>query len=62
MLDNMPRGTICIEDLEMGKIRDAKRVLRDRALRIAEAEGLLDEDDVDESYASANAGGDTSES
>jgi len=26
MLDNMPRGTICIEDIEMGMTRDLKKV------------------------------------
>ena len=46
---------------EMGRIRDAKRVLRDRALRIAEQEGLLAEEDSDDSYASAQADGDSPE-
>ena len=39
---------------EMNRIREAKRVLRDRALRIAEQEGLLAEGDSDDSYASAH--------
>ncbi|HBR61400.1 MAG TPA: (R)-hydratase [Rhodobacteraceae bacterium] len=27
MLDNMPRGTICIEDIEMGMTRDLKKIV-----------------------------------
>src|SRR5680860_1123015 len=38
---------------EMKRIRNAKRVVRDRALRIAEQEGLQAEEDSDNSYASA---------
>lgn len=29
MLDNMPRGTICIEDIEMGMTRDLRKVVTD---------------------------------
>lgn len=47
---------------EMAKVRDAKRLLRERALRIAEEEGLLEENDVDETYASAHPDGGTSDS
>jgi DNA-directed RNA polymerase subunit omega len=47
---------------EMAKIRDAKRFLRERALRIAEEEGLLEENDIDETYASAHPDGSTSDS
>jgi DNA-directed RNA polymerase omega subunit len=39
---------------EVNKIREAKRVLRERALRIAEQEGSQDSEDGDDSYASAN--------
>lgn len=47
---------------KMIKIRDAKRILRERALRIAEEEGLQKEDTGDDSYASAHPDGDTVES
>ena len=30
MLDNKPRGTICIEDIEMGMIRYIRKVITDR--------------------------------
>ena len=29
MLDNMPRGTICIEDIEMGMVRYLRKVITD---------------------------------
>ena len=45
---------------EMKRIREAKRVVRDRALRIAEQEGLQPEEDSDDSYASAHPNGDPS--
>lgn len=45
---------------EMKRIKDAKRVVRDRALRIAEQEGLQAEEDSDDSYASAHPNGDPS--
>ena len=45
---------------EMKLIRDAKRVVRDRALRIAEQESLQVEEDNDDSYASAHPNGDSS--
>ncbi|MDT8366132.1 MAG: DNA-directed RNA polymerase subunit omega [bacterium] len=46
---------------EMKRIRNAKRVVRDRALRIAEQEGLQAEEDSDDSYASAHSSGNSSE-
>ena len=33
MLDNNPRGTICIEDIEMGMTRYIRKVITDRILR-----------------------------
>ena len=30
MLDNLPRGTICIEDIEMGMSRYLQKVVTDR--------------------------------
>jgi DNA-directed RNA polymerase omega subunit len=39
---------------EMSKIREAKRIVKERALRIAEEEGLLVHEDSDDSYASAD--------
>lgn len=47
---------------EMGKIREAKRTLRDLALRIAEEEDQLSEEDGVDSYASAPPDGETVES
>ena len=34
MLDNMPRGTICIEDLEIGMIRDLAKVVTDQDIEM----------------------------
>ncbi len=45
---------------EMSKIREAKRIMRERALRIAEEEGLLAQEDSDDSYASADPKEDSS--
>ena len=45
---------------EMKRIKEAKRVVRDRALRIAEQEGRQAEEDSDDSYASAQPNGDPS--
>ena len=45
---------------EMKRIKDAKRVVRDRALRIAEQEDLQAEEEGDDSYASAHPNGDPS--
>ena len=30
MLDNQPRGTICIEDLEIGMVRSLRKTVTDR--------------------------------
>lgn len=34
MLDNMPRGTICIEDIEMGMVRHVQKVVTDRDIEM----------------------------
>ncbi|MFQ6549274.1 MaoC family dehydratase [Aestuariibius sp. 2305UL40-4] len=34
MLDNMPRGTICIEDLEIGMTRHLRKVVTDRDIEL----------------------------
>ena len=34
MLDNMPRGTICIEDIEMGMTRDLKKVVTNEDIEL----------------------------
>ena len=34
MLDNMPRGTICIEDLEIGMSRNLRKVVTDRDIEL----------------------------
>ena len=34
MLDNMPRGTICIEDLEIGMVRDLSKVVTDEDIEM----------------------------
>lgn len=34
MLDNMPRGTICIEDLEMGMIRSLDKIVTDQDIEM----------------------------
>ena len=34
MLDNLPRGTICIEDLEIGMERDLHKVVTDRDIEM----------------------------
>ena len=44
---------------EMKGIREAKRVVKDRAFRIAEQEDLKAEEDSDDSYASAHPKGDS---
>ena len=33
MLDNFPRGTICIEDIEMGMMRYVRKVVTDDDIR-----------------------------
>jgi 3-hydroxybutyryl-CoA dehydratase len=34
MLDNMPRGTICIEDIELGMTRDLQKTITDRDIEL----------------------------
>ena len=34
MLDNLPRGTICIEDIEMGMTRHLQKVITDRDIEM----------------------------
>ena len=34
MLDNMPRGTICIEDIEIGMSRSLRKVITDRDIEL----------------------------
>jgi 3-hydroxybutyryl-CoA dehydratase len=34
MLDNLPRGTICIEDIEMGMTRHLRKVITDRDIEM----------------------------
>ncbi|SIO45451.1 3-hydroxybutyryl-CoA dehydratase [Rhodovulum sp. ES.010] len=52
MLDNMPRGTICIEDLEIGMIRHLRKEVTDRDIELF-AEVSTDRNPVhlDEDYA-----------
>ena len=52
MLDNFPRGTICIEDIEMGMTRHLRKVVTDRDIEMF-AEVSTDRNPVhlDEDYA-----------
>lgn len=52
MLDNAPRGTICIEDIEIGMIRSLRKVVTDRDIQLF-AEVSTDRNPVhlDEDYA-----------
>jgi 3-hydroxybutyryl-CoA dehydratase len=52
MLDNAPRGTICIEDLEIGMVRSLTKVVTDRDIELF-AEVSTDRNPVhlDEDYA-----------
>lgn len=52
MLDNMPRGTICIEDIEMGMTRHVRKVVTDRDIEMF-AEVSTDHNPVhlDDAYA-----------
>ena len=52
MLDNMPRGTICIEDIEIGMSRHLSKVVTDRDIELF-AEVSTDRNPVhlDDSYA-----------
>ncbi|PVA05845.1 MaoC family dehydratase [Thalassorhabdomicrobium marinisediminis] len=52
MLDNFPRGTICIEDIEIGMSRSLRKVITDRDIELF-AEVSTDHNPVhlDEAYA-----------
>lgn len=52
MLDNLPRGTICIEDLEIGMMRDLHKVVTDQDIEMF-AEVSTDRNPVhlDDAYA-----------
>ena len=52
MLDNAPRGTICIEDIEIGMTRSLRKVITDRDIEMF-AEVSTDKNPVhlDEDYA-----------
>jgi len=52
MLDNQPRGTICIEDLEIGMTRHLRKLITDRDIRLF-AEVSTDHNPVhlDDAYA-----------
>jgi len=52
MLDNMPRGTICIEDLEIGMTRNLRKLVTDRDIELF-AEVSTDRNPVhlDDAYA-----------
>ena len=52
MLDNVPRGTICIEDIEIGMVRSLRKVVTDRGIALF-AEISTDENPIhlDENYA-----------
>lgn len=52
MLDNVPRGTICIEDIEIGMTRSLRKVVSDRDIALF-AEVSTDHNPVhlDEAYA-----------
>ena len=52
MLDNMPRGTICIEEIEIGMVRYLRKTVTDRDISLF-AEVSTDHNPVhlDESYA-----------
>lgn len=52
MLDNTPRGTICIEDIEIGMTRSLRKIISDRDIEMF-AEVSTDRNPVhlDEEYA-----------
>jgi 3-hydroxybutyryl-CoA dehydratase len=52
MLDNMPRGTICIEDIEIGMSRSLRKIVTDRDIQLF-AEVSTDHNPVhlDDAYA-----------
>ena len=41
MLDNMPRGTITIEEIEMGMTRSLRKVVTDEDIRFGMAAGAI---------------------
>ena len=52
MLDNMPRGTICIEDIEMGMTRHLRKVVTHRDIEmIAEVSTDRNQVHLDDDYA-----------
>lgn len=52
MLDNMPRGTICIEDLEIGMMRHLTKQVTDRDIELfAEVSSDRNPVHLDEAYA-----------
>src|SRR5210317_1834610 len=55
MLDNQPRGTICIEDIEMGMTRYIRKVVTDKDIEMF-AEVSTDRNPVhlDDEYANAS--------
>ena len=55
MLDHAPRGTICIEDIEIGMVRSLRKVVTDRDIALF-AEISTDENPIhlDENYAQNN--------
>ena len=54
--DNLPRGTICIEDIEIGMVRHLTKRVTDRDIELV-AEVSTDRNPVhlDDAYARANA-------
>jgi len=52
MLDNLPRGTICIEDIEMGMVRYIRKVVTDEDIqKFAEVSTDRNPVHLDEDYA-----------
>ena len=52
MLDNDPRGTICIEDMEIGMTRSMRKLVSDRDIELfAEVSGDRNPVHLDEAYA-----------
>lgn len=52
MLDNQPRGTICIEDIEIGMTRNLRKIVSDRDIELfAEVSSDHNPVHLDEAYA-----------
>lgn len=52
MLDNLPRGTICIEDIEIGMSRSLRKLVTDRDIELfAEVSGDRNPVHLDDDYA-----------